>query len=238
MGISNLGRKLGSRRQVPLELTGDQISRIRKRLIGWGRRNYKYYPWRDEEDAWLTFVAELFLQRTKARQVERVYSEFKQQYPTPHALLGADLTELQQLVGRLGLSFRVSTLLDLANAAVDKGGQLPETFEQITQFRGVGQYTASAWLSLHRGRRAALIDSNVVRWLSRMTGNPYNRDPRNLKWVHQLTEELTPTRVFRDYNYAVLDFTMSICKPRNPVCENCPIAKDCLFGRSRVESRP
>ena len=215
---------------ITQELTDHQVRNIRRRLLYWGRKNYQEYPWRVDTDAWLTLVAELFLQRTQASQVRGVYEEFKKRYPTPLAVLGADPNELSPLVRRLGLGFRLGMLLDIAAIAAQHGGVLPEDMDELTRLRGVGTYTAAAWLSLHRSKRAVVIDSNVIRWLSRMTGHPYSRDPRGVSWVRDLAERLTPRRAFREYNYAVLDFTMKICNPRRPNCGHCPNLVDCRYG--------
>ena len=101
--------------------------------------------------------------------------------------------------------------------------------EELCSLPGVGMYTAAAWLSLHCGQRATIIDANVSRWLSRMTGLPYHRDPRHIRWIQELADELTPKQVFRDYNYAVLDFTMKVCKSRKPSCDACPLRNDCHY---------
>ena len=209
-----------------------QIRRLRRRLLRWGRVNYQNYPWRLESDAWLTFAAEIFLQRTRARQVERVYGRFSKRYTTPTALLDANVSELSQVMRPLGLAFRIELIQEIARLLVERGGRLPESLDELTRFNGVGMYTASAWLSLHRGKRAVIIDSNVARWLSRMTGNSYNRDPRHVSWIKDLAEEMTPSRVFKEYNYAVLDFTMLVCTPRKPSCEMCPIRDDCSYNKS------
>ena len=219
-----------------VKFTEHQVRNLRRRLLSWGRRNYQEYPWRTDTDAWLTFVAELFLQRTRASQVKGVYEEFKEHYPTSTDLLVADPNKVFPLVQKLGLAFRLGLLRDIAGIAVERGGVLPEDMDELTTLRGVGTYTAAAWLSLHRGKRATLIDSNVVRWLSRMTGNLYNRDPRGVSWVKDLAERLTPQRAFRDYNYAVLDFTMKICTPLNPNCVQCPIRVDCHYGSEAFSS--
>lgn len=211
-------------------MTSSQILRIRKRVLSWGRKNYNTYPWRSDTNAWMTFVSEFFLQRTRAEQVETVYHIFRQLFPTPFAVVSADFQQLHQVMQGLGLTFRIQYLREIAQTVVCKGGTLPEAVEELTNLKGVGAYTAAAWLSLHRNKRAVLVDSNVSRWLSRMTGNAYCRDPRHVSWVKDLADQLTPVRVYRDYNYAVLDFTMQICKPRNPKCELCPIRSDCLYG--------
>ena len=172
------------------KFTDEQVRKIRRRVLYWGRKNYQEYPWRMDTDAWLTFVAELFLQRTQARQVEEIYEEFSRRYPTPSALMSVDSNEIYPLVRKLGLHFRLPLLRDIAAVALERGGVLPEDMEQLTSLKGVGTYTAAAWLSLHRGKRAVLIDSNVIRWLSRMTGNHYTRDPRGVSWVRIWSRDL------------------------------------------------
>ena len=224
-----------SQKAAALGLTNRQIRRVRSCLRRWGHRNYQSYPWRSDTDGWLTLVAEVLLQRTQARQVEKVYMEFRKYYPTPLLFLEANTHELTTLIGALGFAFRIPILQELARIAVNRNGALPETIAELTRVKGVGMYTVSAWLSLHRGKRAVLVDSNIARWLSRMTGNPYNRDPRHVSWVQELAENLTPPRAFRNYNYAVLDFAMQMCTPRKPSCGCCPIRTECLYGSNRVD---
>jgi len=50
----------------------------------------------------------------------------------------------------------------------------------------------------------------------------------------ELANSLTPPRAFQSYNYSVLDFTMTICSPRNPSCATCPLLAYCCFGQRRI----
>ena len=209
------------------------INRTKRRLLKWGRRNYRDYPWRSEPDLWLSFVAEFLLQRTRASQVESVFDHLATHFPTAHSLAESDAHTAHRITARLGLHARGPQLLRIAKSVADQGGALPETIDKLCEFPGVGIYTASAWLSLHRGKRATLLDSNVCRWLSRMTGRPYTRDPRHVRWIQELAHDLTPRRAFREYNYSVLDFTMHVCTPRKPLCHDCPLSDDCLYSRSQ-----
>lgn len=210
-------------------LLDDRMIRwVRARLLRWGRTHFRHYPWRDERDPWLTLLAEFLLQRTRANQVESVFRECKERYPTAEAFVAAGPVAAAGLTDRLGLHRRGPMLAEIAETIVRDG--FPRTMRELLRLPGVGMYTAGAWLSLHRGTRAVIIDANVARWLSRMTGMAYNRDPRHIRWVQTLASRLTPKRVFRDYNYAVLDFTMSVCVPRVPRCGVCPIRKQCRDG--------
>ena len=205
------------------------VRRTTRRVLLWGRRHFRRYPWRFETNPWLSFVAEFLLQRTRASQVEPVFRTMKGLFPTPQLLAEATPTTVQCILGPLGLHRRAQALTNIAIVLARRQNTLPECMEGLCKLNGVGMYTAAAWLSLHRGRRAVIVDANVCRWLSRMAGLPYNRDPRHVRWIQYLADDLTPRRVFRDYNYAVLDFTMNICTPRSPACSTCPVASDCKF---------
>jgi A/G-specific adenine glycosylase len=215
-------------------ITKHQELVVRRRLLRWGRRNFKKFPWRFETDPWWSFLAELLLQRTRATQVSRLFDDMRFRFPTAASLVHAGISVVQDWTGTIGLHRRVPLILSIAAAIADRGGSPPESLGELRQLVGVGPYTAAAWLSLHREKRAAIVDCNVARWLSRLTGMPVCKDPRNVRWVNDLADRLTPRRAFRDYNYAVLDFTMAICKPRHPKCVECPLKSECHHALDRV----
>jgi A/G-specific adenine glycosylase len=219
-------------------LDESRVRRVRRRVLRWGRAHYRVYPWRTERDAWLTLVAEILLQRTRATQVDPVFRHFSERFPTARDLVNAGEGAARQVMERLGLHFRGALLYAVAVAIAERGGTPPTAISELRNMSGVGPYTTAAWLSLHRGHRAVIVDANVARWLSRMTGLPYNRDPRHVRWVNQLADALTPRRSFRDYNYAVLDFTMDVCTARDPHCHACPLIVDCLHGSTRGSGGP
>lgn len=226
-------RHAGRRIDVNLdELFGGRArARVRAQLLRWGRANFFSYPWRSEVDPWRTFLAEFLLQRTRASQVAAVYPAVASAFPSADAL-AADPLAAATITSRLGLHFRAEQLADIALAVTARGGSLPETEQELRTFLGVGPYTVAAWLSLHRSKRAAIVDANVARWLSRMTGMRPPSDPRRVRWVRDLAEMLTPRRTFRSYNYAVLDFTMTVCTSRAPGCGACPLRGDCAYAIS------
>lgn len=236
-GRSELNVKSRGKPRHAFGLTAIQIARTSRRLLRWGRRNFKNYPWRSESNPWLSLVAEFLLQRTRATQVAPVFVEFRKRFPTAKSLVVAGEAAVRAMTDRIGLHRRGSLLIEVARHVTALGGKPPEDIGALHKLTGIGMYTAAAWISLHCGKRAVIIDANVARWLSRMTGLPYNRDPRHVHWVQQLADRLTPYRVYRDYNYAALDFTMAICTPRIPMCSRCPLRNDCLFFRKSGSAR-
>ena len=169
-------------------------------------------------------VAEILLQRTNASQVERYLHEVLEVIPTPEAGFGVADEKLAVLEGRFGLDRRSETIRAIAGYFLSH--KVPR-YEELVSLYGIGQYTAAAFLSLHLDVRAVLVDSNVARWLARLSGRERPRDPRRADWLHELAARLTPENDFRTYNYAVLDLTMTVCKPRKPECAECPLREWC-----------
>jgi A/G-specific adenine glycosylase len=207
-------------------------SQIRNKILVWGREHYQNYPWRDIGDPWLALLAEVLLQRTNATHVNRFYKKISTALPDHLAVLNASEEQLKTIVENLGLQRRTKTLVELAYY-VDYQDYYPDQLESLLQVHGIGHYTASAYLSLHMNVRAVLLDSNIARWLSRMLGKEKPTDVRRSKELWELADQLTPKTKFKEYNYAVLDFTMLVCKPRRPLCDNCPLTVYCAEHQKR-----
>lgn len=204
------------------ELDEAAIRTIRRRLLSWGRRNYRPFPWRSAPAGYLGLIAEIMLQRTRASNVVPVYERFAERYPTPIDLALAGQKELEEVIRPLGLLWR-APLMKALGEALAQTGRVPRTLDGLTALPGVGPYAAAAYLSFHVGGRGVLIDSNVVRWLARLTGRPFDPETRRKRWLRDLAERMTPARNVRDFNYAVLDFTMTVCTPGVPRCAVCPL---------------
>ena len=205
---------------------------MRRSLIAWGRRNFASYPWRrSNHSPWLSLATEVLLQRTKAEQVVPVYRAFAERYPEPHFLAREKPAELLNVVGSLGLRWRIPLMIEMAGR-LGSGGP-PDTLEELTELPGVGPYAAAAYLSFHRGRRAVIIDANVVRWLGRFFGFRTDAETRRKGWLIHLADELTPTQTYRDYNYAVLDLAMKLCVTK-PRCQECPVSDGCRYFAKRA----
>lgn len=208
-----------------------ELKAVRKNILSWGRKNYQSYPWRGIEDPWLGLLAEVLLQRTRAAHVQKYFEEISTIFPTPESVIDASKAELEQIGERFGLHRRLRTLIELAYY-LDGLDHYPFDAERLTSIYGIGHYTAAAYLSMHMHTRAVIVDSNVARWLARLTGKSRPIDPRHCQWLWDLADDLTPRRGFKEYNYAVLDFTMGICKPMNPRCAECPLVDQCDYLQS------
>ena len=213
-------------------LVAKQIATERKkivaRLIKWGGPNYVAFPWRRARSRFHALIAELLLQRTRAEQVVPVYTELCRRYASPKALASASTAEIATLLKPLGLHWRVPLVRKLSTELAAKGS-VPRKPDLLLALPGVGAYACAAYLSLHAGIRAPIVDSNVVRLYGRLFGLAVGPETRRKKWFIELAEKMTPQRQFKSYNYALLDFTRAICTP-TPRCGLCPLVDICEYG--------
>ncbi len=212
----------------------DHTRAISRFVLRWGRINYQAYPWRQERRAWLALVAEILLTRTRASSVIPVWTEFARRYPNPEDLADEVDSTLSDLLAPLGLRWRIRLIKSLA--ATLYGTAVPADLLGLQKLPAVGIYVAAAHMSLHRNQRAVIVDSNIVRWICRLTGVDRTPDMRRNQWLNEVADELTPKTSFKDYNYAVLDLTMTVCTTR-PRCSECPVLKFCNRGLRETVGR-
>lgn len=211
--------------------------RIRNALLPWGRENFADFPWRDPDRLWHGLLAEVLLQRTRAKTTVIVYRQFVERYPEARNLGEAPLQEVRELVYPLGLNWRAPLIQKLGQELAELGGVPPHSVEELKSLPGVGDYAAAAYLGFHGGRRAVIVDANVVRWICRMLDTEYDGETRRKKWLRQTADMLTPETGWREYNYAVLDFTMQICGTK-PLCSMCPLgASLCRYGQRMLSGQ-
>lgn len=138
----------------------------------------------------------------------------------------ASIEEIEEIILPLGLRWRAKYLSSLGSHLVDLNGHIPSDVALIETLPSVGPYAASAFLSLHMNKRIAIVDSNIVRFYGRFFGFDYGPETRRDKNLLKFADKMIPVRSYRLFNYALIDFTRSVCRPR-PVHELCPLVRRC-----------
>lgn len=203
-----------------------KIRQLRGKLQEWHKHNPVNYPWRDTNNHWHAIVAEVMLQRTRAEQVVPIYNSFVKKYPTPHSFILHFKRTKVNIFGKLGLPQRNQLLYELALSINNHG--IPSNKVDLMKLPGIGDYVASAYFSFHLNKREALIDSNIIRFYGRYLGFDYDGETRRKKWLNLLAKKITPIKNPRDFNYALLDFSMRVCMIK-PQCNECPINLNCNY---------
>ncbi len=208
-------------------------------FVRWFQQHGRAFPWRHPGTSpYGVLVAEMLLRQTRASMVAPVWIKLVQQYPEPQALASADPEALYQLIRPLGFGQqRVAALQSMARVVVERfGGVVPNRVEDLESLPHVGPYTARAVCCFAFGQPLAVVDSNVLRVLSRLAGWRLSRDIRrsSARCAWDAASRLVPARAAREHNYGLLDFAAEICKPVKPRCAECPLAGQCCYASCRV----
>lgn len=138
----------------------------------------------------------------------------------------ADISEIEITILPLGLKWRARFLSALGKRLSEMNGKIPLDVPSLLAVPGVGPYAAAAFLSLHAGTRVPIVDSNIIRFYGRFFGFDTGPESRRDREVIRLGERITPNEAFRDFNYALIDFTREICRPK-PHHDACLVAERC-----------
>ncbi len=205
------------------------IRSLRRSLLRWFSRSKRPLPWRRTREAYAIWVSETMLQQTTVATVIPYYERFLKRFPDAASLAAAREDEVLALWSGLGYYSRARNLRHAARQLLEThGGEFPKDIETAMTLKGVGRYTASAVTSIAYGMPNAVVDGNVRRVLSRLHAvrNPGEAEAR------EKAAALLSTRSPGAWNEAMMELGATICTPRNPRCEACPVAAQCL-GRDR-----
>ena len=198
----------------------------------WYQDRGRHYPWRDSGDPYCVLVAEFLLRKTRVHRVLPVYNDFVSQYPTIAELAEADPAQVRDMVAPLGLPHRGPELVIIARSVVARGGTI-DTGEGLLEFRGVGRYIANAVECLSFCRVAPLVDGGVGRLLRRVFDLNENKPAYadETLWMAARTIMETRPQECREVALGLIDLSSEFCKPRDPGCNECPLAGVCQHSR-------
>lgn len=223
------------------DMNVDDIAALPHNLIAWFDAHRADLPWRRDRDPYLVWLSEIMLQQTQVTTVIPYFERFVARFPTVEALAAAPLDDVLKLWESLGYYSRARNLHRAAQiVAQDLGGQFPPTVEGLLLLPGIGRYTAGAIASLAFGIDAPVLDGNVIRVLARLFDIAEDvRDAATLKRLWALAERLVPPGQAGPWNEGLMELGRTICTPKSPGCERCPVAAHCVARVLGVqEQRP
>lgn len=209
------------------------IPRIRKSLLTAGEIHYRRLPWRDAPTPYGVFVAEMLLQKTNAATVEAVWVHFMDTWPTLGALAAANGPEVVDRLSRLGLAKRAHALHSAVVQMVEAGmSQPPRQYASLRALPGVGDYTACAVLSFAYNQPVPVVDANASRVYCRLSGYLPNTLRQGLACAREIAFEVVGEPDPTALNYAILDLSAALCRPRNPSCDACEMSGVCATAQA------
>jgi len=204
---------------------------LSNKILKWYDLNKRSLPWRQkissEKKQYYTLVSEFMLQQTQVATVIPYFKRFIKDIPDLETLASFQDRKLIKLWEGLGYYSRVRNLKRTAQIIIkDFKKKIPDNFLNLKSLPGIGDYTASAISAIAFNKPIIPLDGNIERVLKRYL---------YLKKESQIQKKnlIKNKKVFgisdrsSDYAQALMELGALICKPNNPICEECPISKNC-----------
>ena len=202
-----------------------------KKILYWYDNNKRSLPWRKKlsqvKREYYTLVSEFMLQQTQVATVVPYFNNFIKAIPNISSLAKINEYKLLKYWEGLGYYSRVRNLKKTAQILEkDFKGRLPSTIDELKLLPGIGEYTANAIMAIGFNKPFIPLDGNIERVIKRLL---------NLKLISEISKEnLTNKKKIlgtsiraSDYAQALMELGALICRPKVPLCSQCPLTKNC-----------
>lgn len=210
------------------------------RLIAWQKQYGRtHLPWQTS-DPYCVWLSEIMLQQTQVNTVIPYYSRFLSRFPDVAALAASPLDDVLAHWSGLGYYSRARHLHRAAQMIMDTyKGQFPRTQVLLITLPGIGRSTAAAIAAFAFAERAAILDGNVKRVLTRHQGIYDSlQDKKTEQKLWEIAENLLPVQAeeMAPYTQGMMDLGSLVCTRSKPRCAQCPVAGDCHAFRHHTQS--
>ncbi len=218
---------------------------MQKKILKWydscGRHSL---PWK-VKDIYKIWISEIMLQQTQVKTVLPYFKKFINKYPNLKALSKAKLNDILKLWSGVGYYSRAENIFKTVQIIKLKHKMIfPTRYDEVINLPGIGKTTASAILTFAEKGNFPILDGNIKRLLSRIYGiksNIYSRNIERELW--KLSENLLPAKRASDFIQGLMDIGSMVCKKNKPICEICPLQKNCqafeenLFDLPKIKKK-
>ncbi len=199
----------------------EKLAKNRKAPVFFARKGFEDNPF------WvLIFV--VLSSRTKDEKTSEAVNNLIKKYGNEKTLAKADEEEVKKLIYGVGFyKTKASRIIKIAQYVSKKG--VPSTFEELVKLKGVGRKTANVVLNILHKKAVIGVDTHVHR-ISNRLGLVKTKSPEQ---TEKELNKLIPEKYKSQLNETFVAFGQTVCKPKNPDCDSCPIKNLCNYKKSQ-----
>jgi endonuclease-3 len=181
-------------------------------------------------------------QATSDANSNRTFENLEKHFGKWESVLSADETEIAEVIKLGGLANQKSKVIkNLLLQIKETHGTLSLKFldkmpdsearDYLMQFRGIGPKTVACTLLFALHKEIFPLDTHIFRILKRMGVLPEKITDEK---AHKLLDALVPRGKFYSLHVNLIRLGRNICRPRDPLCENCPLIEYCDYGMNKI----
>ena len=204
---------------------------LSKKIIAWYQKHQRDLPWRVYKNSsdrdYKVLLSEIMLQQTKVSTVIPYFNKFYKKFSSIKSLSKSRITSVLKLWEGLGYYRRARNLHQITKIVVKNyRGKLPDSFLELKNLPGIGDYTASAILSIAKDKPFIGIDGNVKRVISRIFF--LNQEDKLIFNIEKKLNLMKVKRGSSDLMQGLMEIGALVCSPKDPQCNQCPLKADCI----------
>jgi len=175
--------------------------------------------------AFNVLVATILSARTRDETTTKVVRKLFAAVESPADLRRCSVEELETLIFPAGFYRTKARHLKALGDALQRGfdDRVPDTIEQLCTLPGVGRKTANLVVTVAFDKHGICVDIHVHRISNRLgllqTSTPLETEME--------LRQILPKRYWKSWNRQLVSFGQTLCTPRHPQCNRCPIAAVC-----------
>ena len=153
---------------------------------------------------------------------------------TPEKMLSLGKEKLKEIIFPCGFYNNKSTaIIQTSEDLVNRFNSLvPSTLEELVSLRGVGRKTANVVIANAFNGQTIAVDTHVHRvskrlGLTKQNSTPFECEKDLLKVI--------PFEVRSKFHHQTIWFGRTICKARNPKCNQCKLQNVCPYFRNKLK---
>jgi A/G-specific adenine glycosylase len=209
----------------------------RRAILDWFDVYGRLLAFRRTTDPYAVLVSEAMAQQTQAARAAARWERFIARFPSVDSLAGATPADVLREWQGLGYDRRGLALWRAAVAIRDRhGGRVPDSLDALEALPGVGPYTARAVLAIAYGRPVGAVDVNVHRVLGRLVAGAADAMPARA--LQSVADRAVPLDRPAAWTHALMDLGATVCRPRAPRCDGCPVRAWCRYAAVAPSAPP
>lgn len=170
-------------------------------------------------------ISVLLSSRTKDEVTSKASENLFKISDSPKKMLKIGENKIKELIYPVGFYNQKAKNIIKISKKLLQTKKVPDNFEDLTSLPGVGRKTANLVLSLAFNKQSISVDTHVFR-ISKRLGWTKGKKPHE---VESDLKNLFPKNYWNKINRILVGFGQTICKPINPLCNNCILNDECPF---------
>lgn len=200
-------------------------------------------PSNERTSAPLDMLIQIILsQATSDTNSDRTFAALKKRFPNWEALARARESTIADTIRSGGLANQKAAVIkSLLRQIKEEHGTLnldflhkltaEEAVRYLKQFRGLGPKTIACTLLFSCRKEVFPLDTHIFRILRRVGLIPQKcTDAR----AHEIMNAVVPPGKFYSFHVNLIRHGRTLCRPREPLCERCPIVEYCDYGQQLI----